>query len=241
MKSTIAKTLIAAALTGYGLTTLASESSQTQYDAPVSMTLTFRFHLDDELPEQDVFVQRESGSQKVYRVTNADRDMSLPLYAAARPLEHNPFDPAQVGPWPIGQTLGISLGEWLQAEGQASYGCENGVGNIQANFSGLVPDSVYTVWHYFIALPPTEPFIGTYDLPLGARDGSQAAFNTDGQGNAVFEQRFRPCLQLSGEHLTSGLAIAYHSDGKTYGPLPGDFASNSHIHMYVGLPQRSGL
>ena len=39
----------------------------------------------------------------------------------------------------------------------------------------------------------------------------------------------------------SGLAIAYHSDAKTYGPLPGEFGSNSHIHLYLGLPKRSGI
>ena len=241
MKFTFSKTAIALALAAFCIGVPASESSQLQYDEPVAMNLTFRFHLDDDLAEQDVFVQREKDTAQVYRVTKGDRNMSMPLYAAAEPIAHNPFDPAQVGPWPQGQALGMSLGDWLQAEGQARYTCQDGAGHIQADFTGLIPEAVYTVWHYFIAWPPTEPFIGTYDLPLGTRDGSQAAFTTDSHGNAVFERRFKPCLQLSGEHLVSGLALAYHSDGKTYGPLPGDFASNSHIHLYVGLPQRSGL
>ncbi|MGI9434018.1 MAG: hypothetical protein ACR2Q4_04175, partial [Geminicoccaceae bacterium] len=100
---------------------------------------------------------------------------------------------------------------------------------------------VYTMWHDFMAWPPTEPFNGTYDLPLGARDGSENAFVTDADGHAVFERSFKPCLQLSGEHLMADLAIAYHSDGNTYGPMPGEFATKSHVHMYLGLPKRQGI
>jgi hypothetical protein len=39
----------------------------------------------------------------------------------------------------------------------------------------------------------------------------------------------------------AGLAIAYHSDGNTYGAEPGDFGLNSHVQMFLGLPPRSGL
>ena len=37
------------------------------------------------------------------------------------------------------------------------------------------------------------------------------------------------------------LAINYHSDGKTYGPLPGAFGLNAHIPLFVMLPKREGL
>ena len=40
---------------------------------------------------------------------------------------------------------------------------------------------------------------------------------------------------------TAELAIVYHPDGKTYGPLPGDFASDSQVHLTVGLPERGGI
>ena len=46
---------------------------------------------------------------------------------------------------------------------------------------------------------------------------------------------------MSGEHLSSGLAIAYHSDGKTYGPLAGDFGSKAHVQLFLMLPKRTGL
>ena len=43
---------------------------------------------------------------------------------------------------------------------------------------------MYTIWHAFIALPPPEPFTGTLDLPLGARDGSESQFRAPADGMA---------------------------------------------------------
>ena len=218
-----------------------ANASQPTYDAPVELQFRFVRHIDDDLPEQDVFIEREPGSGQVYRPTKGDRDMSLPLYAAARPIKHDPFDEKAAGPWPKGRPLGLTLGDWLAAKGEARYRCTDGEGHLRVDFTGLVPDGVYTLWHFFMAMPPTDPFIGTYDLPVGARDGSQSVFTADADGNAVYEQSFKPCLQLSGEHLMGGLAIAWHSDGKTYGALPGPFATVSHVHLYAGLPKRSGI
>ena len=59
---------------------------------------------------------------------------------------------------------------------------------------------------------------------------------------AVLKRRAVPtCLKLTGEHVASGLAVAWHSDGRTYGAVPGDFGTVSHIQLYTGLPPRSGL
>lgn len=97
------------------------------------------------------------------------------------------------------------------------------------------------MWHFFVAWPPKEPFIGTYDLPVGTRDGAQSVFHTDAEGHAVFERTFRPCLQLTGEHLASGLAVAWHSDGRTWGVESGQFPTRSHIQLYLVLPPRAGI
>ena len=39
--------------------------------------------------------------------------------------------------------------------------------------------------------------------------------------------KFEHCLQLSNSQLASGIAIAMHSDGKTYGPDPGPFGRHN--------------
>jgi hypothetical protein len=216
-------------------------SAAPTYDAPVSIGLTFVYHVDADMAEQDVFVEREASSGEVFRATKADRDMDQPVFAAAEAQPHNPFDPAAVGPYAKGADLGMTLGEWFGAEGRGTYTCENGEATIDVAFDGLAPDGVYTMWHFFMAAPPTDPFIGTYDLPMGSRDGAESVFNADSEGRAHVERTIKPCLQLSGEHLMAGLAIAYHSDGNTYGAEPGDFGLNSHVQMFLGLPPRSGL
>ncbi len=215
----------------------ASTSSGTSY----SIDLAFITHLDLDLPEQDVFIEREPGSNEVYRVTKGDNDMNQPLYKTAVRVPHNPFSEAAIGPHPKGEPIGLTLGQWLRHTGTGTYTCENGTGTLETSFAGLVPNGVYTMWHAFMALPPTEPFSGTLDLPLGARDGSESTFVADSEGKASFEHSFKPCLEMSDVWTTSMLAINYHSDGKTYGAYPGDFGLNAHIPLFLMLPPRAGI
>lgn len=230
----------AAMATGAAIATETTPTA-TSYDAPVAIDLSFIFHIDEDLAEQDVFVERVPGSGNVYRPTKGETNLSLPLFATAEPVEHQPFDPDATGPFNKGKALGVTLGEWFAAKGKGSYRCTDGQGHLMVSFTKLVPNGTYTMWHDFMAWPPTEPFNGTYDLPIGARDGSESVFRTDAKGNATVERTFKPCLQLTGEHLIADLAIAWHSDDKTHGPLPGEFSTKTHVHMYVGLPKRSGI
>lgn len=216
-------------------------AKQSLYDVKESMSLTFIFHIDEDLAEQDVFYEKEPGSGEVWRPTKATRNMEAPLFAPAKPVDHTPLQTENIGPWPKGKPLGITLGEWFAAKGQGSYTCENGEGVLDVTFENLVPNGVYTMWHDFFAWPPTEPFIGTYDLPFGARDGSENTFVADTEGGARFKKTIKPCLQLSGEQLIAELAIAWHSDGRSYGHEPGEFSTKTHVHLYVALPKRTGL
>ena len=207
----------------------------------VAIELAFITHLDADLPEQDVFIERTPDSDRVFRVTKGDNDMSAQLYRTAIPVKHDPFNPAAIGPHPKGEPMGITLGEWLKHQGQGTYRCENGQGTLETSFSGLVPNGVYTMWHAFMAIPATTPFSGALELPLGARDGSTSIFTADADGNAAFNHQFKPCLQMSDVWTTAMLAINYHSDGKTYAALPGDFGLNAHIPLFLMLPPRDGL
>ena len=207
----------------------------------ISFEIAFMTHLEMNLPEQDVYIEREAGSNEVFRVTTGDNDMKAPLYKTAVAVKHDPFDPKAVGPHPKGEALGMTLGQWLKHRGTGTYSYRDGVGHLKLSFEGLVPNGVYTMWHAFMALPPTTPFSGTLDLPLGARDGSESVFTADANGKAEFVHSFRPGLQMSDVWTTSMLAINYHSDGKTYGGVPGDFGLNAHIPLFVMLPQREGI
>ena len=233
--------LLFVGLISASLWSTAALAETTNYDAPVSMDLNFIFHIDDGMAEQDVFFEREAGSGQIYRPTKATRDMDAPLFAPDQPVAHTPLQTDNIGPWNKGKSLGITLGQWFAAQGKATYRCTDGEGHLHATFTKLVPNGVYTMWHDFFVWPPTKPFIGTYDLPLGARDGSENTFRTDAHGNAVFDHTFKPCLQLSGEQLLSELAIAWHSDDQSHGHEPGEFSTKTHVHMFVVLPQRVGI
>jgi hypothetical protein len=242
-KAAILGALLVASAMAAGAQTTATTASAAAVPArdAVSIDLAFMTHLDMELPEQDVFIEREPGSGDVYRVTVGDNNMKAPLYKTAVPTRHDPFNPEAVGPHRKGEPLGMTLGQWLKHQGTGTYTCKSGVGTLDTSFSGLVPNGVYTMWHAFIALPPTTPFSGTLDLPLGARDGSESVFTADENGKAAFVHTFSPCLEMSDVWTTSMLAINYHSDGKTYGGLPGDFGLNAHIPLFLMLPNREGL
>jgi hypothetical protein len=197
--------------------------------------VTFFNHIQAGMNEQDVFIERTAGSDEVYRVTLADTDLTAMLYTSAAPTEHNPLDADDIGPFPKGQALDVTLGEWLDAAGQAVVTCEGDEGSLRASFERLVPGGVYTLWHFFMAMPATIPF-STYDLPLGERDGSQSVFVADADGRATHEVSFSPCIQMSGEQLIGAFAVAYHSDGRTYGSSPGSFGDISHLQLLAFLP-----
>ena len=207
----------------------------------IAFDVAFVTHIDADMPEQDVFIEREPGSGEVYRVTKGDNDMNAQLYKTAVALDHDPFDEKAVGPHPMGERLGMTLGQWLKHAGTGTYTYKAGVGHLKLKFGGLVPNGVYTMWHAFIVTPPTVPFGGALDAPLGARDGSESVFTADAEGKAEFVHSFRPGLQLSDTWTTALLAIAYHSDGKTYGGSPGPFGIHTHVPLFVMLPKRAGL
>ncbi len=71
---------------------------------------------------------------------------------------------------------------------------------------------------------------------MPARPGSIA----DAQGTASFAATFKPWLQLSGDVLNSMLAIAWHSDGKSFYGEAGPFSMTSHVQMLLRLPRAEG-
>ena len=205
--------------------------------------LIFVDHLKAGLIEQDVFIEKVPGSGLVYRVLPQERQQYLdaPLYTIETPQPHDPFDVNKSGPFKKGQSLGISLRDWLGATGQATCHCEGGWGTFNATFENLIPEAVYTLWHIFVPAPPTEPFTGALELPMGDRDGTQSIFTTDCEGNAEVNLRFERCLELGNHQLKTGVAIAYHSDRKTYASSPGPFGKVTHVQLFAMLPSIKDL
>ena len=205
--------------------------------------LVFVDHLTAGMIEQDVYVEKLEGSCEVYRVLPQDREKYLDaeLFSTQEAQAHDPITADKAGPYRKGESLGMTLREWLSAKGGVSYVCEDGWGVVKASFENLRPNATYTMWHAFMAKPPTQPFTGFLDLPMGDRDGSQSIFTTDENGIAKFEVRFETCLQMTARQTAALLAIAYHSDGKTYGVLPGPFGKATHVQLFTMLPEEKDV
>lgn len=225
------------------LLTIGILTTATAQMANDQINLVFVDHLKAGLIEQDVFVEKVPGTGMVYRVQPSEREkyMDAQLYTSKDPIKHDPFNARHAGPYKKGQPLGMTLKEWLMASGTATYTCEDGWGQFEATFENMIPNATYTIWHFFMAKESTDPFNGTLDLPLGDRDGTQSVFTTDENGNGKLSIRFEKCLQLGDIQLASAIAIAYHSDGNTYGALSGDFGSVTHAQLFAILPDANDV
>lgn len=201
--------------------------------------LDFIDHIKAEMIEQDVYVDKMSDG-KLYRVTTDDAGdfQGHRVFRTAAPVEHAPMDASKIGPYEAGAPLDFTLGEWLSASGSAKLECNGTEGVLRAEFQNLVPNGLYTMWNFFAGQQLAK--FHTYDLPVGAPDGSQSAFTADAKGAASYEVSFTPCLQRTSPQLMAGLAIAYHSDGETHGYEPGPMGNKSHVQLFTVIPPAGG-
>src|SRR3989338_8410297 len=174
---------------------------------------------------------------KVVRVEGVQDESNLAkqIYAVATAAPHDPFKLGEnpLGPFDKGKSLGFTLGQWLSTSGIGIYSVDNENAELDLSFKNLVPNGVYTVWCSRITFPP-EPSI--VDMPCGAEDGSENSFAADEKGAGSFSLKLKP-LEASTKETASMIAVAYHSDGKTYGASPGDFGLNSHVQVFFLMPE----
>lgn len=206
----------------------------------VTTEVKFANHIQMGFPEQDVYVVDPKNPKWVWRV-EGDKDKKLDdatlakvVYASSGPVKHDPFKVGKnpLGPFPIGASLGFTMAQWLAATGSGTYTVDGDQADLNLTFTNLVPNGTYTIWCSRLTLPPN---VNVVDKPCGAADGSQNMFKTDAQGNGTFSLKM-PTVEASTKETVSLLALAYHSDGKTYGAAPGDFGLNSHIQMAFIIP-----
>lgn len=185
-------------------------------------------------------MEKETG--KVVRVegSNAKEPVTLvkEVYATATPTAHDPFKAGEnpLGPFEKGKELGFTLQQWLSASGIGVYSVDGENAELDFSFKNLVPTSVYTAWCSRITFPPNPNLA---DKPCGKEDGSENAFKTDEKGTGSFSLKLKT-LEASTKETAGIIAIAYHSDGKTYGANPGDFGLNSHVQIFFLMPVPTG-
>lgn len=216
-------------------------NQQALAQSTVRLDLRFASHPQSGLPEQDVFVEKEGTPTQVVRLEPKDATAAANLnkrtFAAAQPVSHDPFKIGQnpLGPFAKGKELGFTLGKWLEAAGSGTYDVDGDKAELKLSFQKLVPNGTYTVWCSELTLPPNVKIV---DKPCGAQDGSENSFKSDASGNGSFNLKMKP-LPPSTKETVQVIALAYHSDGKTYGATPGDFGMASHVQLaYIFSPSK---
>lgn len=204
-----------------------------------STELQFVTHLTAGMPEQDVYVV--GSDNEVVRATLEElaspEVQAQTVYASTEAVEHDPFGVGEspFGPFAQGQELGFTMGEWLAATGGGSYSIkgENAVADFA--YENLIPNGVYTVWCSRINFPPD---VQIFDAPCGQWDGSENSFVADSAGNGQITIALKP-LPDSTETGVTVFALAYHSDGQTYGAFPGNFGQVTHVQSVAFIPAPS--
>jgi hypothetical protein len=131
----------------------------------------------------------------------------------------------------------ITLRQWRSVKGEAQARCSDGGTHFKLKLKNLVPNGVYTIWLAAFQAPGLTPdFANLIGMSaLGLPDGSQNSFVASAKGEAELS-----VLQLAGPYSDMpgvlGATIpaclfdtfefqlygAYHPDGQTHGPHPGD-------------------
>lgn len=183
-----------------------------------------------DIPFQDAYI--ETGDGMVKRVEPGDPLSTLfqPLYTIQF---NNPPDmeaPFEVGPYEMGEPLGVTLADWLLARGTGTYTASGDRATLDLEFENLIANGVYTMWCMVVDTSAGT----TLEIPCGAADGSESIFTADEAGNGQYIMEI-DAFNLEDENLLHVLGVAYHSDGQTYGASPGNFGQNVHVQIVADV------
>jgi hypothetical protein len=195
--------------------------------------LVFHSFITEGAAEQDLFVLNDDGMAVRITPDSPISMLSLPTYSLAN-VDDFVFDPFQLeegslGPWEAGDTMGVTMLEWLSARGSGTYTVSGDTASVDLSFVGLMPDGLYTLWCSRLSLPPN---FAIENRPCGAADGSENTFTTDERGDLHIQMSF-PALLPSNDTEVSVLGMAWHADGKTYGSDPGPFGKGTYTQLHA--------
>jgi WD40 repeat protein len=154
--------------------------------------------------------------------------LALPLYRSTDRIENDFMEaPYDAGPYERGEPLGFTLARWLEAAGRGTYTVNGNRAQIDLTLENLIPNGVYTLWCSEFNFPPVAQIV---ERPCGAPDGSENVFGADAAGSAEITVEI-DAFPPSTKERAYVIAVAYHSDGQTYGPVAGDHGRNLHIPL----------
>ena len=119
----------------------------------------------------------------------------------------------------------IKRSEWDDAQGIMRVYCDGDTSYFEFEFSGLIPNGVYTLW---IGPGTSTNILGTG--ALGSNDGTDNVLDVDDNGNSEISMSMSSgtlsvfgiltsCVLTNGTNIT--IVLDYHIDNQTYGSFPG--------------------
>jgi len=211
-----------------------SAASDEAQSAKRQAPLQFMNHVQMGMTEQDVYVEIEGGMVRRIHAEEAAAFGDAPLYTTAVAVPHDPFglDPSLNDPFAKGEAMGVTMDEWLAASGSGTYTVFGEQTELELTFDNLVPNGVYTLWCATISVPPAYRIV---DIACGNPYGTDNTVIADAQGHAHVRLMTTTMPDATDTYLPA-VAMAYHSDGMTYGEYPGDFGLNSHVQILAFVP-----
>lgn len=140
----------------------------------------------------------------------------------------------------------VSLEEWQKAKGSAIISCNGNTTKYKLEFTGLIPNGVYTLWNFILTkhLEPTDGINFANDIKANGAlgDGVSNKLFASSAGEAELELDAHPGgLSMFGSQPPCAIAnsegfilvVNYHIDGKTHGGSPGpDKDDVAHMLIY---------
>lgn len=148
-------------------------------------------------------------------------------------------DPLNIFPVVAPDGHQMTFGEWITAAGGVTLTCLPGGGTqFDVNLTGLIPNGVYTIWHFTsgaggaLASHPND----INNIFVANASGAVNASVVSSEGAMTFFGRSASCqlpVPLRGE-VDDGvtMVLLYHTDNKSWGPVPGP-ESTTVAHMLV--------
>jgi WD40 repeat protein/DNA-binding CsgD family transcriptional regulator len=180
-------------------------------------------------PIQDVYVENPDGFGVVRPVDLSAETLAQPVYSSTQRVVNDWWElPFDIGPYPQGEPLGFTVADWVAVQGHGTYTLHGARATLDLTFEHLVPNGLYTLWCLETNFAPD---FQVHDAPCGTRSGSESVFVADENGRGTIQVEIDAFPPSTNETIYS-VAAAYHSDGRTYGPRPGDFGRNVHVQTW---------
>lgn len=163
--------------------------------------------------------------------------LAKPVYATTKVIPHDPYrvGVSAPGPFPAGDVLGFTWGEWLAARGSGTYSLMDGHAQLDLSFEHLIPNASYSLWCGRETPPPNY---SSSDSPCGTGDGTQNQFRADAAGRASLPLPLKPLVPSNSE-ATTVLSLTYDRVVPTADGDLGGYGLNNHVQLFFKFPQRS--